>query len=326
LPNWNELLQELQRAGNAHDVIRRRYLAELSELTGRNTIVYYSAWLQKPDIYRQQPEAFTVNDQDKSGLMTTIHGLDRDKGLDLMLHTPGGDLAATESLVSYLRSMFGTNIRAIVPQLAQSAGTMIACACSEILMGLHSSLGPIDPQFGGLAASGILDEFQKAADEIRADPAKIPVWQPIIAKYTPTLIGECQNAIKLAHDIVFEWLTTGMFKGRRNPGPRARANKVLNDLASHTLTLTHARHIGLHHARALGLEVVALEDDDYLQDAVLTVHHLCEQTLSQTGVIKLIENQEGTTFALAVQLTLQAMPAQPAAPANLRTTGQPAPV
>lgn len=31
--------------------------------------------------------------------MTTIHGLDRTKGLDLVLHTPGGDLAATESLV-----------------------------------------------------------------------------------------------------------------------------------------------------------------------------------------------------------------------------------
>jgi ATP-dependent protease ClpP protease subunit len=313
VPNWNELLQELQRAGNAHDVIRRRYLAELSQLTGRNTIVYYSAWLQKSDVYRQQPQAFTVNDQDKSGFMTTIHGLDRTKGLDLFLHTPGGDLAATESLVSYLRSMFGTDIRAIVPQLAMSAGTMIACACKEIVMGLHSSIGPIDPQMYGMPANGILEEFKKAAEEIKADPTKMAVWQPIIHKYTPTLIGECQNAITLAHDIVYGWLTTGMFKGKTHPGPKARANKVLNDLASHALTLTHARHIGFHHAKALGLEVVALESDDKLQDAVLTVHHLCEQTLSQTGVVKLIENHEGVTFALALQLTVQAVqPQQPA--------------
>ena len=78
--------------------------------------------------------------------MTVIHQLDRDKGLDLILHTPGGDTAATESIVDYLHNMFGNNIRAIVPQLAMSAGTMIACSCKEIIMGLQSSLGPIDPQ------------------------------------------------------------------------------------------------------------------------------------------------------------------------------------
>ena len=46
------------------------------------------------------------------------------RGLDLILHTPGGDMAATESLVDYLRAMFGTDICAFVPQLAMSAGTI----------------------------------------------------------------------------------------------------------------------------------------------------------------------------------------------------------
>ena len=64
--------------------------------------------------------------------MTVIHELDRSLGLDLLLDTPGGETAATESLVDYLRSMFGSNMRAIVPQLAMSGGTMIACACNEI--------------------------------------------------------------------------------------------------------------------------------------------------------------------------------------------------
>lgn len=314
MPTWNELLQQLQRAGSAHDVIRRHYVAQLSQLTGRNTIVYYSAWLQKSQFYQQQAEPFTVNDQDLNGFMATIHGMDRTKGLDLFLHTPGGDIAATEALVSYLRAMFGTNIRAVIPQLAMSAGTMIACACTEILMGLHSSLGPVDPQLGGLPAHGIVEEFNKAAEEIRVDPSKIPVWQPIIAKYYPTLIGEAQNAIKLAHDMVHEWLRTGMFAGTRSPGAAARANKVLNDLASHALTLTHARHIGIDHARALGLNITALEADPVLQDAMLTVHHLCMQTLSDTAVMKLIENDVGVTFAQAVQVQLNLAPIPSAAP------------
>jgi ClpP class serine protease len=38
-------------------------------------------------------------------------------------------MAATESIVDYLRKMFGTNIRAIILQIAMSSGTMIACSC-----------------------------------------------------------------------------------------------------------------------------------------------------------------------------------------------------
>lgn len=280
----------------------------MSELTGRNTIVYYSAFLQKTSVAQEHPEPFSVNDNDKNGFMATIHGMDRSKGLDLFLHTPGGDIAATESLVSYLRSMFGTDIRAIVPQLAMSAGTMIACACKEIVMGLHSSLGPIDPQLGGLPAHGILTEFLKAAEEIKEDPSTIPLWQAVIGKYHPTLIGECQNAIKWSDEMVTEWLETGMFLGTTDPDAVERASRVMNELGDHDQTLTHSRHIDFAKADEIGMNVTALEDDDDFQNAVLTVHHLCMQTLADSPVTKLIENQEGVLFAQSV--AYQAHPAQ----------------
>ena len=98
MPDWDEILDELNREGSTHDVVRRRYLKKLSACTGRNVIVYYSGWLQKPGLIGVE-----VNDADKNGFMTVIHGLDRSKGLDLVLHTPGGDVAATESLVDYFR-------------------------------------------------------------------------------------------------------------------------------------------------------------------------------------------------------------------------------
>ncbi|MFA5433061.1 MAG: S49 family peptidase, partial [Candidatus Paceibacterota bacterium] len=125
--------------------------------------------------------------------------------LDLILHTPGGETAATESIVDYLHSMFGNNIRAIVPQLAMSAGTMIACSCKEIIMGLQSSLGPIDPQFGGIPAHAIVEEFKRAYSEIKADPVKAAVWQPIVARYNPTLVGECEKAIDWSEKMVENW-------------------------------------------------------------------------------------------------------------------------
>lgn len=242
-----------------------------------------------------------VNDSDKNGFMVTVHEMDRSKGLDLLLHTPGGDIAATESLVDYLRSLFGTDLRVIVPQLAMSAGTMIALAASEIVMGKHSSLGPVDPQTGGMAAHGVVEEFERAKAEIAADPTTTAVWQPIVAKYSPTLIGECEKAIKWSSQLVESWLQTGMFKDDKDKN--AKAKKVLKELANHALTLSHSRHISADKAEELGIKVLRLEDDQGLQDAVLSVHHACILTLGETPAFKIIENHMGVGFISAANVT-----------------------
>ncbi len=87
MPNWNQVLIEIQKLQrpDALDYVRRRYLKNLHTHTGRNVIAYYSGWLQKPG--KNDP---SLNDNDKNGFMTTIHKLDRSKGLDIILHTPGG--------------------------------------------------------------------------------------------------------------------------------------------------------------------------------------------------------------------------------------------
>jgi len=302
MPSWHSILEEIRKRGGTHDIVRREYLGKLQELTGRNVIVYYSGWLQKPGL-----SGVHVNDADKNGLMTAVHQLDRSKGLDLLLHTPGGETAATESLVDYLHSLFGTNIRAVVPQIALSAGTMIACAADEILMGKHSSLGPIDPQFGNIPAHGIIEEFRRAHSEIKADPSTIPVWQPIIAKYAPTLIGECEKAIKWSVDMTRDWLLRGML--RNEPDAQQKAAAILAELADHALTLSHARHLSAAKCRSLGLKVTMLEENQQLQEAVLSVHHALIHTLSSTGAYKIIENHLGVAFIQMAQTVVVQGPA-----------------
>jgi len=291
MPNWKEVLGEVKAAGSTYDGIRRKYLKNLSEITGRNIIVYYSGWLQRPQ-FAMKGIDFGINDADKESFMSVIHGLDRKKGLDLLLHTPGGDTAATESIVDYLRAMFGTNMRAIVPQIAMSAGTMTALSCKEIVMGKHSSLGPIDPQINGIPAHGIIEEFTRAGVEISAAPVKVHLWQPIIAKYHPTLIGECEKAITWSQEMVTEWLVSGMFLGDIKANEKAK--KIVEDLTDHALTKSHARHISAKQAKEdLGINVSYLEDDDDFQDAVLSVHHACIQTLTDTPAVKIVENHNG---------------------------------
>ncbi len=296
MPSWNDVLLEIQSCPrvDALDFIRRKYIARFHEITGRNVIAYYSGWLQKPQI-----AATSINDDDKNGFMNAIFGMDRTKGLDLLLHTPGGDIAATESLVNYLRKMFGLDIRVFIPQLAMSAGTMIACASKEVVMGKQSSIGPIDPQFSGVSTYAVTEEFKRALEEIKQDPSKIPIWQVIISKYHPTFIGECERAQKWASQMVSEWLKTGMLRDESDALERAQS--IVRKLSEYDDTVNHARHIDAVEASQLGLKIESLEKNHDLQDCVLTVHHAYMHTFSNSPACKIVENHEGKAIVLMPQ-------------------------
>ena len=291
MSGWNDLFEEVNKAqydfASIRDTIRRRCISELSDLTERNVIIYYSGWLNKPEFVFNS----MINDEDKNGFMATIKGLDKKKGLDLILHTQGGENAATESLVDYLTNCFD-DIRAIIPQIAMSAGTMIACSCKSIMMGKQSSLGPIDPQINGIAAHGIVEEFNNAVEQIRTDQFQIPLWQSIMSKYSPALIGECKKAITWSEEMVTSWLKNGMLKEK----PDDYIHNVVKELSDHAITKFHARHLSAKKCSEIGLKIEMMETDQKLQDAILSVHHATMITLSQTPALKIIENQNGQAF------------------------------
>ncbi len=306
MPNWGQILSEIRKTGHTTDSVRRRYLRRLRKHTKRNIILYYSGWLQKRGSQNGAQLDFALNDLDKNGFMSVVHGLDRSLGLDLMLHTPGGDMAATESIIDYLHQMFGADIRAIVPQIAMSGGSMIACACKEIIMGLQSNLGPFDPQIGNMPAQAILAEFNRAAAEMAANPAMAFMWQPIMQKLNPGFITIVQNAVTMADTVMKQHLSAGMFAG--DPMAIAKAQTVLDELGSNTATHTHARHIHKGRAKAIGLKIVDLEADPVLQDAVLSVHHSCMITFEQTHAFKIIENHNGDAYMMTAPTMMMLPP------------------
>lgn len=297
MPNWVDVLQAINverfqgqmAAQKAVDTIRQKYLQELHKKTGRNIIAYYSGWLSKPGILQND-----LNDEDKNGFMMAVHKLDKKKGLDLILHTPGGGIAATESIVNYLHKMFNKDVRAIVPQIAMSAGTMMACSCKKILMAEHSNLGPIDPHLNGIPARGVTEEFKRAFKEIKADPVKLRVWEPILSQYRPAYLSQCENAIKWSNQFVEDHLTAVMFGG--GAGARKKAKRITRALLDYTRNRTHSRHFHLEDCRKMGLDVERIEDDPQLQDLILTVHHCYMHALMNTTAFKIIENQNGVAF------------------------------
>ena len=289
MADWTDILKEIQaeKINNPLDTVRKKYIKELYEMTGRNVICYYSGFLDihtNPDV--------SINDNDMSGFMTAIHGMDKSNGLDLILHTPGGEVTATEAIGNYLRKVFGNNIRVIVPQMAMSGGTMLSCISKEILMGKHSSIGPIDPQIGGVPAYGVIQEFENAKDEISKNPASIALWQTIIAKYHPTFIGQCYKAIELSNELIKKWLLEGeMFSNITNK--EARVDKILEFLNNNEYTKIHSRHIVNEKAKSIGLKIINLESNDKLQDAVLSIHHCYMHTFSNSNAVKIIESSIG---------------------------------
>lgn len=304
MPTWGELLNELKEVAKPNrlppgvsgfDFLRRKYLKKVAAHTGRNTILYSSAWVQP----NRDAALTSISPEDIHGFMEVVHGLNGDE-LDLVLHSPGGSAEATESVVLYLRSKF-KNIRVFVPHAAMSSATMLCCSADTIVMGAHSFLGPVDPQvmwradYGPVAipAHAILDQFDQAKEEC-ANPAALPVWAPILQRYSPALIAQCNLALKLSKDLVECWLRDYLFRNQDNAPERAKA--AAEALTSKEI-MSHGRFLHRDYLRQkVGLEIENLEDDQKLQDAVLSVYHATAHTFSGTPAHKIIENHLGSAF------------------------------
>ncbi len=322
MPTWSEISKELGQVFQAtnqppFDTVRRKYLALLSSYTKRNCILYATNWTQAG----LDPNAVSITDNDMQGLMEVIHGL-HGKNLDLILHSPGGSPEAAAAIVYYLRSKFD-DIRIIIPHTAMSAATMICCSSNRIVMGRHSFIGPIDPQFilqtqfGVMAvpAQAILDQFQMAKEECR-DPQKLGAWLPILNQYGPALIVQCQNAIALAKKYASDWLAQYMLKGVTDrAAATAKATQIADDLSNHTRFKSHGHHINRDEARSLGLIVEDLEADQTFQDLVLSIYHATTHTFSGTAAVKIIENQQGGAYIQMLQrIPVQVQQQQPILP------------
>ncbi|HXG37943.1 MAG TPA: serine protease [Bacteroidota bacterium] len=308
MPTWGQILNEItaliQKGDTlAHDTVRKKYLLELNQFTKRNTIIYATRWTAGD----MPPNFVSINDEDIQALMEAIYGL-KGKELDLILHTGGGSAEATDAMVSYLRQKFST-IRIIIPQAAMSAGTMLACAADTIMMGKHSSLGPIDPQFllqtpvglQAVPAHAILEQFEKAQKDCADNPKNLNSWLPMLSQYGPALLVQCKNQIDFGRELVENWLAAYMFKGETTTKPR----DIAEFLSNHNNFKTHGKHLNVTKIIDLGLKVELLEKDQMLQEKILSAFHATMLTLSSTAAVKIIANHNGNAFIKKVQIQVK---------------------
>ncbi|MDH5667749.1 MAG: hypothetical protein OEY86_07050 [Nitrospira sp.] len=338
MPTWGEILKEVnvsvkerrtQGLGPDLDGIRLKYLQRLHQLTGRAVISYMSGWQQG-----KNGISLSVEGQDVHGLMECCYQV-KSRELDLILHSPGGSPEAAEQMIEYLRTQFD-HIRAIVPLQAKSAATMMALGCDEILLGHHSELGPIDPQILVFVPEGrryapahaIMRDFERAKKECKDDVGSLPAWTPILRSYAGGLIEFCHQQVLLSMEVVENWLVRymlahhdlGIPEAERRPKARSIAEWFGSE-ETYDKFHTHGRPLRQPELKEVGLRVRRLEDDNDLQDAVLSVMHANEITFSNGNALKIIENHEGRRKVVIQHNVVLAqepdsIPARPGKPMN----------
>lgn len=124
-------------------------------------------------IHRQESISFLgiplsryINIEDSEAVLRAIRLTPDDMPIDLVLHTPGGLVLASEQIARALQK-HPARVTVFVPHYAMSGGTMISLAADEIAMDDNAVLGPVDPQLGEFPAISILEVVrQKGSDKV----------------------------------------------------------------------------------------------------------------------------------------------------------------
>lgn len=137
---------------------RLRVIANLQRKRGSRVITL---------IHREESISFfgipfrkMIDIEDSEQILRVIRETPDEMPIDLILHTPGGLVLASEQIARALIRRKG-KVTVFIPHYAMSGGTLIALAADEIVIDKNAVLGPIDPQIGGYPAISILKAVER---------------------------------------------------------------------------------------------------------------------------------------------------------------------
>jgi ClpP class serine protease len=178
------------------------------------------------------PLARYIDIHDSEQVLRAIKLTDPNVPIDLILHTPGGLVLATEQIAMALCRHPG-KVTVFVPHYAMSGGTLLALAADEIMMDENAVLGPVDPQLGQWPANSILKAVeQKSVNEVDDETL-------IMADIARKAVGQIRS-------LIITILSHGQM-------PREKAENLADMLSSGIWT--HDYPIGVAEAKEMGLPV-----------------------------------------------------------------------
>jgi len=178
------------------------------------------------------PLARYIDIHDSEEVLRAIKLTDPNVPIDLILHTPGGLVLATEQIAMALCRHPG-KVTVFVPHYAMSGGTLLALAADEIVMDENAVLGPVDPQLGQWPANSIL----KAVEQKQANN---------VDDETLIMADMARKAVGQIRSLIINILSHGQM-------PREKAETLADMLSSGIWT--HDYPISVGDAKEMGLQV-----------------------------------------------------------------------
>jgi ClpP class serine protease len=156
IPVWRQQWLDTQRARAIRRLEKRRGTRVITLIHRQETISFLGLPLRN-----------YISIDDSEQVLRAIRLTPATMPIDLILHTPGGLVLASEQIAAALRR-HPAKVTAFVPHYAMSGGTMIALAADEIAIDENAVLGPVDPQLGQYPAASILAAVeQKPVEQVR---------------------------------------------------------------------------------------------------------------------------------------------------------------
>lgn len=168
-------------------------------------------------IHRQETMSFFglplgryIDIEDSEAVLTAIRLTPPNQPIDMVLHTPGGLVLASEQIAEALKK-HRARVRVMVPHYAMSGGTLIALAADEIILDPNAVLGPVDPQIGEYPAASIVRAIQQPNPN-RDDRTLIlaDVAEKALRQVKSTVLGLVQDRMTPEHaEHISDLLTQG---------------------------------------------------------------------------------------------------------------------
>jgi ATP-dependent protease ClpP protease subunit len=201
---------------------------------------------------------------DTLGFVDMLHNIKPGDPIDLLLHTPGGDVDAAEKLITLVRSAAGEDgqLRVIVPDYAKSAGTLMALGANAVVMSDSSELGPIDPQVSSKDGNGsdmvysvltYLKAYDAARRALREAPDDL-ANRITFEKFDPTIVRKFQSVSDRARSFAENLLK------RRGKN----FSKIASELMDIDKYQSHGQMIGWETATEIGLTVEYMPSIDHI--------------------------------------------------------------
>jgi len=224
------------------------------------------------------------------------------KGLVLILNSPGGEAMAAERIVNVCRSFSNRRFSVIVPKMAKSAATMVCLGADEIFMSKTSELGPIDPQIliyndegkasGYQAAHEILESYNELMNKANLTRGRIESYLQQLARFDARDMRRIKSAQDLSESIAVNLLKSGILKGLSI----AQIKSKIKPLTDPRKTKDHGRSIFHDDAKRCGLRVKAIDNMDDMWRIVWELY-IRLNYITTNSAFKVIESCEESYVA-----------------------------